>query len=317
MALDPPNTSSSSRTCSATACRPRRATRRSRTNGPRFPKITVYDNVRQQHRLVTEKFGIEKIKLVTGWSMGAVQTFQWGASYPDMVERILPFQGSAKCSRHNFVFLEGVKAALQADAAFKDGLYDEAAEQGPSRRRPRLCGLGLLADVLPARLTSRRWATPRWKIFSSASGRASSSPGRQQSADHALDLAERRYLQQRVFNGDLDKALAGIKAKAIVMPASTDLYFPPEDSEFEVKHMPNAELRVVETDWGHFGGGPGTSPTFAVSTRRSRSCWRANPDPEGSVFRKDHAPLEIQASPKSIHHKDESESMPKHLSRLT
>ena len=28
----------------------------------------------------------------------------------------------------------------------------------------------------------------------------------------------------------------------------------------EVEHMPNAELRVVNTVWGHFAGGPGTSP---------------------------------------------------------
>jgi hypothetical protein len=33
-----------------------------------------------------------------------------------MVERIAPFCGSAKRSRHNFVFLEGVKAALTCDA---------------------------------------------------------------------------------------------------------------------------------------------------------------------------------------------------------
>ena len=99
-------------------------------NGSRFPKITAYDNVVQQHRLVTEKFGISKVKLVTGWSMGALQTFHWGAIFPDMVERILPFQGSAKCSRHNFVFLEGVKAALQADAAFMDGFYKEQPQKG-------------------------------------------------------------------------------------------------------------------------------------------------------------------------------------------
>lgn len=114
-----------------------------------FPKVTVYDQIKLQHKLVTEKFGIEKIKLVTGWSMGAAQSFQWGASYPDMVERILPFAGAARCSRHNFVFLEGVKAALTADAGFKDGMYDEPAEEGSARRRPRLCGLGLLTDVLP------------------------------------------------------------------------------------------------------------------------------------------------------------------------
>ena len=29
-----------------------------------------------------------------------------------------------------------------------------------------------------------------------------------------------------IYNGDLPKALSSIKAKAIVMPASTDLYFP-------------------------------------------------------------------------------------------
>jgi homoserine O-acetyltransferase/O-succinyltransferase len=52
------------------------------------------------------------------------------------------------------------------------------------------------------------------------------------------------------YGGNFEKALASIKAKAIVMPASTDLYFPPEDSEYEVKHMPNAELRVSVSEWG-------------------------------------------------------------------
>ncbi|TYL24967.1 alpha/beta fold hydrolase, partial [Streptococcus pyogenes] len=87
-------------------------------NKSRFPQVTAYDNVRAQHQLVTEKFGVKKLKLVVGWSMGALQTFHWGAMYPDMVERIAPFCGSAKCSRHNFVFLEGVKAALTADSAW-------------------------------------------------------------------------------------------------------------------------------------------------------------------------------------------------------
>jgi homoserine O-acetyltransferase len=99
-------------------------------NGPRFPQVTACDNVRAQHRLVTEKFGIERIRLVTGWSMGALQTFHWGALYPDMMDLIAPFCGSAKCSRHNFVFLEGVKAALTADAVWKEGWYTEKPARG-------------------------------------------------------------------------------------------------------------------------------------------------------------------------------------------
>jgi homoserine O-acetyltransferase/O-succinyltransferase len=129
--------------------------------GPRFPNVTAYDNVRQQYRLVTEKFGIETIKLVTGWSMGGLQTYHWGALYPDMVERILPFQGSAKCSRHNFVFLEGVKARSWPTPLLK---------AVGTRNRPRKV-FALSAVSTPAgvsrrhstgsRLILRRWAMPR------------------------------------------------------------------------------------------------------------------------------------------------------------
>ena len=39
------------------------------------------------------------------------------------------------------------------------------------------------------------------------------------------------------------------------MPAEMDLYFPPEDNEYEVKYMPNAEFRAIKSVWGHFAGG--------------------------------------------------------------
>jgi homoserine O-acetyltransferase/O-succinyltransferase len=83
-----------------------------------------------QHKLVTEHLGIERLALVTGWSMGAGQTYQWAVSYPEMVPRILPFCGSARTSLHNIVFLEGVKAALTADAAWNHGWYSEQPTKG-------------------------------------------------------------------------------------------------------------------------------------------------------------------------------------------
>jgi homoserine O-acetyltransferase/O-succinyltransferase len=92
-----------------------------------------------------------------------------------------------------------------------------------------------------------------------------------------------------VYGGNFEKALSSITAKAIVMPARTDLYFPPEDNEievstqyktnlrhtthtnkrylllnFKVKYMPNAELRCVETVWGHFAGGSVHSQSMCV-----------------------------------------------------
>ena len=44
-------------------------------DGVDFPSVTIYDNVRAQHMLVTEELGISKLKLVTGFSMGGLQSF--------------------------------------------------------------------------------------------------------------------------------------------------------------------------------------------------------------------------------------------------
>ena len=226
----------------------------------RFPRVTVFDNVSVQHRLVTERFGIQRLQLVTGWSMGAGQTYQWAVSYPEMVPRILPFCGSATTSRHNFVFLEGVKAALTADAAFQEGWYD----------KPPTKGLRALARVYAGWGYSQAFY---WEELYTQLGYSSLE-------DFLVGFWEGFFLKKDAnnlltmlwtwqhgdlgatpgFDGDLERALGAIRAKAIVMPAEKDLYFPPEDNAYEVRHMPNAELRVIPGVWGHFAGG-GVNPT--------------------------------------------------------
>ena len=99
-------------------------------DGPRFPAVTLHDNVACQNRLLTRALGVTRIALVLGWSMAGCQSYQWGAQYPDMVDAILPFCASARTSPHNKVFLEGVKAALTADNTFAGGDYTAPPEAG-------------------------------------------------------------------------------------------------------------------------------------------------------------------------------------------
>ena len=227
----------------------------------RFPKITVYDNVATQHRLVTEVFGIEQVELVTGWSMGAGQTYQWAVSYPDMVKRILPFCGSSKTSEHNVVFLEGVKAALTADAAWKDGWYDEQPTKGLRAVGRVYAGWGLSQAFYWQQLykeppfdysTLEDFLVAFWEGFFLV-----------KDANNLLTMLwtwqNGDVGQTPGFDGDQIKALQSIKAKAMIMPAEKDLYFPPEDEEYAVGHMKNATLRVIPGVWGHFAGG-GANP---------------------------------------------------------
>jgi len=50
--------------------------------------------------------------------MGAAQSYQWATQYPDFMDLIVSFCGSAKTSLHNQVFLEGVKSTLLAAKRF-------------------------------------------------------------------------------------------------------------------------------------------------------------------------------------------------------
>ena len=235
----------------------------------RFPKITVHDQIVAQHRLVTEKFGIERLALVTGWSMGAGQTYQWAVSHPEMVERIAPFCGSSRTSAHNKVFLEGVKAALTADSAFAGGWYGEALP---------ITGLRAMARVYAGWGFSQAfyWEKEYEKL------------GYTSLEDFLIGFWEGFFLDGRDpndllamlwtwqhgdvgltpgFSGDTEAALGSIKAAALVMPAEKDLYFPPEDEAWAVRRIPNAELRVIPGIWGHFAGhGSNATDTEFIDT---------------------------------------------------
>ena len=222
----------------------------------RFPNVAVSDNVAVQHKLVTEHFGIERLALVTGWSMGAGQTYQWAMSHPEMVPKIAPFCGSARTSEHNKVFLEGVKGALTADDAWKGGWYDGQPVKGLRAMARVYAGWGFsqafywdgvyeemgfssLEDFLIGFwegffLDDRDANNLLAMLWTWQNGDISKTPG---------------------FEGTYEEALASIEARAIVMPAEKDLYFPPEDEAYAVERMPNAELRVIPGVWGHFAGG--------------------------------------------------------------
>ena len=230
-------------------------------NASRFPNVTAYDNVRAQHKLMTEKFGVKTIKLVTGWSMGALQTFHWGAMFPDMVERIAPFCGSAKCSRHNFVFLEGVKAALTADAAFKEGWYEKKPERGLRAMARVYAGWGFSQSFYRQELDLNTLGYSSLEDFLVSFWEGFFLP---KDANNLLTMLwtwqNGDISANELYDGDYKAALGAIRAKTYVMPGQTDLYFPPEDSRNEVDNMPNARFVPIPSIWGHFAGGPGTNP---------------------------------------------------------
>ena len=226
-----------------------------------FPNITLFDNIKAQHQLLTEELGVEEIALVTGWSMAGCQAYQWAAQYPNMVKAILPFMASAKTSEHNIVFLEGVKAALQADAVYADGNYTE----------PPIKGLKAFGRIYAGWAFSQTFYREQmYKLKGFDSAEALLQDWEQDHLDwDANDLICKIWTwqnsdisQQDSYKGDFKAALEAIQAKTIVIVCDNDLYFRPEDNELEIKHIKNGELRVFNSPWGHCVASPGNEPKF-------------------------------------------------------
>jgi homoserine O-acetyltransferase len=225
------------------------------SNTPDFPEVTTYDNVMLQRRMLVELFGIDRLKLVYGWSMGAQQAYHWGALFGEAVERIVVNCGSAKTAPHNFVFLEGIRTTLQAAATPQQGLramgriYAGWALSQTFYRREMWRGLGFtsLEDFLvrswEANFLRRDMRDLLAQLWTWQHGDIS-----------ANDL----------YRGDLQMALAGIKAKVLLMPSATDLYFQTDDNREELPYLKYGKLVEIPSVWGHRAGNPRDNPEDAA-----------------------------------------------------
>ena len=238
-------------------------------DGSRFPKISLWDNIACQYRLLTELLGVERIALVTGWSMAGCQAYQWAAQYPDFVDAILPFCASAKTSVHNHVFLDGVKAALCADGHWNGGDYTS----------PPVAGLKAFARVYAGWAFSQTFY--RDELFKEIGYESAEALLIDWEEDHAQNWDANNLLAKLgtwqagdisvgpLYNGDFHLALKSIKAKTIIMPCAQDLYFPPEDNQIEAQYIPNAELRIYDSPWGHCAANPGNDSGFTAALEQS------------------------------------------------
>jgi homoserine O-acetyltransferase len=230
------------------------------SNGSRWPYFTIADNVRVQRRMLQQVFGIDKLAMASGWSMGGIQAYHWAALFPDSVQRLAVLCGSAKTAPHNQVFLEGVKATLTADAHFHDGRFNGFPERGLRAMGRVYAGWAMSQTFYREELWRQTGCTSL--------------------EDYLVTVWEGNYLKRdpdnllshiwawqnadisanELYNGDFKKALGAITAKAFIMPSATDLYFQVEDNRLEVAMMKNAELRVIPSDWGHRAGMPVNNP---------------------------------------------------------
>ena len=225
-------------------------------HGPRFPIMTIRDNVAAVHQLLVEELHITHLQAIIGFSMGAQQAFQWAVSYPAFATKIVATSGTSKTYGHGVVRLEGQIAALTADEAFMNGDYTVPPKKG----------IEAFSVVWTGWLYSQEWwrkelwktNTPAGTTFEQVLNRYRTNfiPG----ADaNDLILQMRTWQHHDIgatpgFDGNVEKALAAIKVPFLYMPSETDLYFPLGDARYEAGFMRTGTLLPIPSLWGHTAG---------------------------------------------------------------
>ncbi len=223
-------------------------------HGPRFPVMTIRDNVAAVHRLLTEQLKVTHLRAVVGFSMGAEQAFQWAVSHPTFMDAIVATAGTAKCYPHGVIRLEGQVAALTADAAWQNGDYT-----APPRK-----GLEAFSMVWTGWLYSQEWwRRELWKNLQPAGMTFEQVMERRRgafSADANDYILQARTWQKHDigatagFDGNVEKALRAITVPVLYMPSETDLYFPIGDARYEQALIPRVTFRPIPSLWGHTAG---------------------------------------------------------------
>ncbi|WP_085314542.1 alpha/beta fold hydrolase [Derxia lacustris] len=220
-------------------------------SGAHFPKVRIGDDVRAQHRLLTETFGIDRLALVVGGSMGAQQTYEWAVRYPEMVLRAAPIAGTAKNTEHDFLFTETLVEAITTDPGFDGGDYatPDAVAAGLKRHAKLWTVMGWSTEFFRA---------GRYKAFGFDSMQAfvdgfMTGYFAPMDPNDLLAMAWKwqRGDVSRHAGGDLAAALGRITAKTFVMPISHDMFFAPEDCFVEQRLIAGSEYRPIHSIDGH------------------------------------------------------------------
>ncbi len=216
----------------------------------RFPRFGIRDMVSAQHRLLTEHLGIERVHAVIGASMGGMQALQWAVSHPAFMDRVVAMTPMARTSAWSIAVNEATRSCLRADRAWSPDGFASAPEAGwrawvavqhvLAARSPQALAHDFPnpPDVLP-------WITQRQQAWRDAGFDA-----------HDFLYQSWAYDAHDVgatpgFTGDWRRALASVKARALVLSPVLDLYNPAECAAEAAQAISGARYVVIPSREGH------------------------------------------------------------------
>jgi homoserine O-acetyltransferase/O-succinyltransferase len=218
----------------------------------RFPKYTYDDMVKADHEVLTQKMGINHLRLIMGTSMGAMHCWVWAETYPDfmdacMANASLPVEIAGRNRMSRYAAIQ----CVESDPAWKGGEYTEPPAVG-----------------LRGAYSSMMWMT-------SSPYHLQQRDSTRQQAEKAYEFGARNFIQHQDANDMIyafdasrtynpEPNLAKIKCYFFAVNSADDEVNPPELGLMEpaIKKVPKGRYILIPWSPATTGHGTHTNPTI-------------------------------------------------------
>ena len=220
----------------------------------RFPKYDYDDMVRSQHQTLVEGLHVDHLRLILGTSMGCMQSFVWGETYPGFSDALMPLAclpvGIA--GRNRMMRYMGIEN-IERDPAWKGGEYTSEPMEGLRAAAELVFVMGS-APLLDQKLAPTRDAAQQFIDNYLA-----------RSTAH-LDANDFIYQFDSSRNYDPSARLSNITVPVMWINSADDFINPPElgIAERTVRQMPNAKILLI----------PISDATRGHGTHTQAAVWR-------------------------------------------
>jgi homoserine O-acetyltransferase len=97
----------------------------------KFPQYTYDDMVRLQHEMLVDGLHVDHLRLILGTSMGCMQSFVWGETYPQFADALAPFAClPIEIAGRNRMWRYMSMQSIRDDPAWDNGNYTHEPVEG-------------------------------------------------------------------------------------------------------------------------------------------------------------------------------------------
>jgi len=220
----------------------------------RFPHYCYHDMINAQYRLLTEKLGVNHVRLMMGTSMGGMHSWLWGEMYPDFMDALMPLASlPMEISGRNRYFRRMMMDPIKNDPDWHDGEYKTQPIRGLTAAIYTLIMMGSSPLQMQKQMPSKATADSAFDATMKA---------RLASTD-ANDLL---YQVDASRDYDPQPKLETIKAKLLAVNSADDAVNPPE--------LGIVEKEIKRVRYGRFVLLPITEETRGHGTHTIAAIWQ-------------------------------------------